>query len=125
MELYGGERKNKMPKTIFFKGWECSIVQQHYQDGKRLAIQLVSARTIKHEHLYKGDSIATATVNVPQLDLLPNQTLIKDYAENEGMFEALFRAGIISPPLDSIDIGFIKVLLCEFKQAAADEYAPE
>ena len=39
--------------------------------------------------------LATATVNMPQADLAPNEVIIKDYSENAGMLTALIELNII------------------------------
>ena len=57
-----------------------------------------------------GELVAKATVCMSGYDLLPtNQrhVFIKDYSENEGMFEALQRAGVIDEELRSLDAGWV------------------
>lgn len=53
----------------------------------RLALRLVDPDT--------GEPIATATVNLPDEPLAPNEIAVKDYSENEGMTQTLALGGII------------------------------
>ena len=71
---------------VRFKEWDCFVVFEKYSTGNH-AIQLIDADD--------GTPVATASVNVPELDLEPNEVVIKDYSENEGVYEALLQAGIV------------------------------
>lgn len=76
--------------TFEFKG---EVLTPHfctYTDGS-VAIQLFD------EH---GDTYMVATVNIAEhmgMVLPSNMVTIKDYSENEGIFEALSKAGLVSP----------------------------
>jgi hypothetical protein len=51
-----------------------------------------------------GEPIARATINVDHSHKLHNdEVVIKDYSENEGMYDTLFLAGIIVPTNLSIN----------------------
>jgi hypothetical protein len=55
-----------------------------------------------------GEQEAKVTVNMVAYGQKPrndNHVFIKDYAENEGMFTALHKAGVISAPLKTLDAG--------------------
>lgn len=69
---------------VNFRGAECSLEFLTYRNGQT-AIQLWS----------KGEPYAMATISDKDLELEPNQVLIKDYAENTGMVDALENAGIV------------------------------
>ena len=96
---YGKEiNLNELPesqngkKLVRFKEWVCEMQFGKYPNG-RTAIELVDYKTY--------EPIATATVNVPGIPLKENEIIIKNYSENQGMFQALFNAGIVK--LNRID----------------------
>lgn len=71
-----------------FNGYDCSVKLNRYANNRA---QL---------HLYDkedGCPVAVATINVPNEDILPGEVIVKNYSENEGMYEALLEAKIISP----------------------------
>ena len=72
---------------IRFQEWDC-IVRTGLYENSRLAITLEDAND--------GDLVATATTNIPERALEENSVFIKEYSENEGMFEVLHKAGIIT-----------------------------
>ena len=80
-------------KLVRFKEWICELQFGKYHGNHRTAIELICHKT--------GELIATATVNVPEIPLKENEVIIKDYSENQGMFQALFNAGIVK--LNRID----------------------
>lgn len=80
-------------KLVRFKEWVCELQFGKYHGNHRTAIELVCHKT--------GEPIATATVNVPNISLKENEVIIKDYSENQGMFQALFNAGVVK--LNRID----------------------
>ena len=76
-----------MANIVNFGTYKCIPKFYHYMESDRIAIRLVDFET--------GEPIATATTNMPELVVLPNNIIIKDYAENEGMYKALLEAGIV------------------------------
>lgn len=83
-----------------FKQWLCAIDKRTYANG-RVALQLIDAED--------GCPIATATVNLPDEQVAPDETFIKDYSENAGMLEALLKAGIIERTGVTARTGFVTV----------------
>jgi hypothetical protein len=94
-----------------FREWLCEIRKSTYYNG-RTALTLVDSKT--------GDSIAYATVNLPDEFLEPNQVFIKDYSENRGMLEALEKAGIVKATGEIVRSGYAEVpkatLLVDFEK---------
>lgn len=80
-------------KLVRFKEWVCEMQFGRYHGNDRIAIELVCHNS--------GEPIATATVNVPGIELKENEIIIKDYSENQGIFQALFNAGVVK--LNRID----------------------
>lgn len=56
----------------------------------------------------QGQPIATATTNLPEEPLAPNEVFIKSWSENQGMCEALEALGIIGPTVDHVRTGFVQ-----------------
>ena len=90
--------------NIKFHDWDCIVVRGKYPNG-RPAIQLFDSTT--------NEPIATATVNVPHVPLKANQVIIKDYSENEGIYECLKKAGVISPWFAKAQVGYEVCPICE------------
>ena len=78
-----------------FLNYECKVELHRYQQTDRIAIILTSAVTNEEDGLFEGEQIATATVNMPEIEVGENQVLIKDYSENVGMVKALQKAGLV------------------------------
>ena len=86
---------------VKFKEWECDVMFSLY-NNMRLSIRLLDTKV--------GDLIATATVNLPHCELGEYQVFIKEYSENEGMTDALIKAGIILPEMqNSVNTGHVSV----------------
>ena len=77
-----------------FNGQRCRVDILRYRVNDRLAIRLIDA------HNYAP--VATATVNIPTVELMPKHVAIKDHDENEGVLLALIRAGIVGHPVMEI-----------------------
>ena len=98
--------------NVKFNKWVCAVKLGQY-NNKRLAIQLVSAVEDIKEGIYMGEPIATATVNMPDIAINNNQIIIKSYSENEGMVNALQKAGYISENVQQVNIGFVDIHIAE------------
>jgi hypothetical protein len=92
---------------VRFKDWDCLVVKRWYQNNHRRALVLVDKEN--------GSPIATASVNLPDIMVPPEHVLIKSYSENEGMYEALLKADIIEPSIQTIPTGYVDVYLCKLK----------
>jgi len=110
---YGvGQRTNRGDfMKVNFNGKDYGLQFQEYGNG-RPAIVLVGRR---------GETAAVATVNVPDVQLLPNQVLIKDYSENEGMLAALEKAGIVKTTGVSVGGGHVSMPVCELLVSAPEK----
>ncbi len=89
--------------TIEFAGCNCHLRFDQYQKGNAIAIRLESDDCMP---------IATATVNIPEFPLQEGQCLIKDYAENEGILQALVEAGVVQP-VGTVPAGRARATLCK------------
>lgn len=89
-----------MNNVIRWAGCECVVQRHRYGNGRR-AIRLVDAND--------GVPMATATVNLPCVELAPDEALIKDYGTNEGVLDALVTAGLVKPAGHVVKVGFVEV----------------
>jgi hypothetical protein len=71
---------------VKFKEWDCDVVLKRY-DNDRIALLLTDVED--------GSPVAKATTNIPEVPLGAYDVIIKDYMENEGMKDALVKAGIV------------------------------
>jgi hypothetical protein len=101
---------------IEFKQWECIIEKSHYTNG-RTALILFNANEEKEggHIIYPPGTmqIAVATVNLPDVDLAPDEVIIKNWSENEGMLETLHNEDIIGPVLRIVKTGFVEAYVCQ------------
>ena len=56
-----------------------------------------------------GEEEAIATINLPNIELKKDEVIIKDYSENEGMYESMLKLGYISPEIHQVRTGFVTV----------------
>jgi hypothetical protein len=88
---------------VKFKTWNCNLTWSVYRN-KQPALQLVDA--------YTDEPIATASVSL-DVPLEPDEILIKDWSENEGMLLSLEQAGIIEDTGKRIPSGFVQAAVCK------------
>jgi len=79
----------------------CEVYFSKYQNNDRVAIQLVDKET--------GEPYATASVNLPNQDLEPDEVAIKDYSEGEGMLNDLVEAGIVEDTGKAVGSGYVMI----------------
>lgn len=92
-----------------FQSWNCNVVLNRYKDGSP-AISLFDGN---------GFPVARATVNVPEASLAPDELVIKDYAENAGMLDALIEASIVTPAGRTVPVGRFEVgHVCRLAESA-------
>ena len=104
-------------ERVKFRHWLCDVAVGKYPNG-RMALVLTDAAN--------GEDVAVATVNVPDVSLGPREVLIKNYSENEGMLDALEKAGWVKPTGDYVASGFALIPKAVFlgrtrEQEAFDE----
>lgn len=91
-------------KTVKFLGQECKVEMSRYKDeNQRDAILLICPN---------GELMAVATVNIPEAMLQDGEVWIKNWSENEGIYEALMAAGIIGEAVGSYPAGHARALRC-------------
>ena len=90
-------------KKVNLHGQELTCIKREYNNG-RIALQLVEE---------DGYPYCSASVNLPDEDMLPQEVAIKNYSECKGVLPALIKAGIVSEQIRSIRSGFIDIPVCE------------
>ncbi|MFB2836595.1 hypothetical protein [Floridanema evergladense] len=90
--------------TVNFIDYECQVKVSRYADGLTPCLRLVDS---------EGIPVATATVNVSNLQLAPDCVVIKNYSENEGILEALIAAEILHPTGQTVPVGHCIGHICQ------------
>lgn len=90
---------------VEFAGFKCLVQVEKYQSGYK-AIRLIDGED--------GQSVVIATVNLEELD--SDEVAIKDYSENEGVYDALLNAGVIHPKHRELKSGFISAPICRLTE---------
>lgn len=85
-----------------------TLYQSKYQSNGETALFL---RSVKGPYM-------TITVNLPDVDLDDDEVSIKNYSENEGVFEWLVDEGIVSEPIRYEHQGHVKVPICRLLEKA-------
>lgn len=89
-------------KQVKFMNFNCNVVRNAYPNG-RIALQLIDTED--------GTPVATASVNLPDVNINDDEIFIKSYSENEGMMDMLLKEGIIGETLATANAGFATATL--------------
>lgn len=79
--------------------WDCYIKREQYKSCG-LALELISADDDEH--------ILMATTCVLGVLLGPEEVVIKNYSENEGILDILISSGIVCPTSMIVQTGFVQ-----------------
>jgi hypothetical protein len=90
---------------VGFGGYICDIQVERYATRNQ-AVRLLDVED--------GMPVAVATLNVDGLDL--DEVAIKNYSENEGMYETLLENGIIHPKHRELSTGYVTVPVCRLTE---------
>lgn len=82
------------------------IVEKTYSNPSNLCLEI-------HDFTM-GHALLIATTNVAGHTCPPGHVLIKNWSENEGVYEALLAAGVIGPVKKHIGTGFVTAYECEY-----------
>ena len=93
-----------MNKRVTFQGFECEVHKITYNNG-RVGLQL--------NDIIDGCPIATATINMPEIELAPDEVIIKDYSDNTGMTEVLVQGGVIELTNRKAMTGYVYAPICK------------
>ena len=95
-------------KRVKYKEWDCWLQQDLYHYGERIALHLVDAQD--------GEPVSTCTVNVPELELAPDEICIKNYSENKGMLNFLIKEGVVEDTGRTERSGYVEINICRLKE---------
>jgi hypothetical protein len=68
-----------------------------------------------------GEPFMTATVVIDRFVPI-DRAIIKDYSENEGILQALIKAGIVTHVIEHIPCNFVTVQLVQLSEQFVQEY---
>lgn len=88
-----------------YSEYDVVFVWRKYHNGRR-RLDLIDAKD--------GTPVMTPTVNVSEVQLSKNETIIKDYSENEGVLKFLQMNGIVGPVKREIGVGFVSCPIVDF-----------
>lgn len=105
--LYPGSTEEDLPsyQQLQFSHWLCDLHVSSYSTTNCIALELFAAVDDEETDTVEGEPVAMATINLIEIPLEPGQVIIKDYSENEGMYDALYKAGVVGPAVRRIDVG--------------------
>lgn len=99
---------------VKFKNWNCIIEWSIYSQNNNIAIKLLDEKT--------KELVAVATTNTSEETPLPG-VQIKDYSENEGMWQALVNASVIEDEvIRTIASGYVEVKVAKLTEAAQKDF---
>jgi hypothetical protein len=87
--------------NVHFQKWDCTVSVQKARNGNTV-LQLFD----------EEGPVATATVQLNNIRLPRDMAYIKDYSENEGMLDALIKAGIVLSIVAWRPVGYARAALC-------------
>lgn len=87
------------------KDYECFFNFRKYAQGGRVRLELADVRD--------GYPYATVTTNLPEEKLEEGEIIVKNYSENEGIYEQLLAQGIVGPTIRFASGGFPGLVVCK------------
>ena len=82
---------------------ECNIQSRKYNSG-RLFMTLNS--------ILDNSQVARITLDIDDVPVIDNMIILKDYNENEGVYDALLKAGVIEQSERKVSVGNNYGLIC-------------
>lgn len=82
------------------------LQQSEYYNGKSIHLSVYDANS--------GEQLCVATVNVVNHQPDPGCVFIKNWSENEGVYESLFKAGVVGPIIRRVKTGFVEAYECKY-----------
>lgn len=86
---------------------------RHYSNG-RLAVEYeMFAEDEPFKSMGMMEPACIATLNLPDEDLEADEVIIKDYSENQGIYDCMLKAGHIGSASRYVRSGFITAPVCK------------
>jgi len=90
---------------VTFQGIECCVyISTYVQSIGRTAMYLVDN--------LDGCPMGRVTMNIPDIELEADEVIVKNYAENEGMLEAILKVNLVQKPHRYVSNGYVDVPVC-------------
>lgn len=96
-----------------FQDYNCNIIMERYQKGS-LSLRLVDT--------VDQCPVCRATSNLIDVAPKPNEVLIKNYAENHGVLQALVDSGLASDTGKTVDTGHAQLNICHISSLLAQQW---
>ena len=98
---------------VMWHGWTCEVVFNRYANGDRLAISLVgSEERTGDDPPFPGESVMRVTTNATEVELAPDEVLVKTWSENDGILEVMEEAGILQYTGRDVALGYAIASVC-------------
>jgi hypothetical protein len=97
--------------NVKFLGIDCTVIKDKYSNNGRIALELVAAKDT--QDMCKGEPMCMASINLPEVALAPDEVIIKDYSENEGILKLLLRAKVVKCTGRLAQTGFVTAPVCK------------
>jgi hypothetical protein len=94
-------------QKFIYKDWGVYLSWNRYTN-KRLRLALLDVED--------DCPVAIATVNIPEEDLAPNEIIVKNYSENEGMLQFLQKNGIVRGVKRHVSSGWVSCPVVELSE---------
>lgn len=99
---------------VKYKKWNCIVQWSLYYANNNIAIQLIDEKT--------KELISVATANTGH-ENIESTVQIKDYSENEGIWQALVNAGVIEDKvIRTIASDYVEVKVAKLTEAAQKDF---
>ena len=85
------------------------VVEKTYACPSNLCLEI---------HSTDGAPLCIATTNIAGYVCDYGNVLIKNWSENEGVYEALFKAGVVGPIIRHVPTGFVTAYECKYMKGS-------
>lgn len=93
-------------QSKYIDGVEASIREDRYLHNDSVRLTLFDANA--------DELLCVATVMIMGYNPAPGCVFIKNWSENEGVYEALFSAGVVGPIIRKIPAGYTEAYECKY-----------
>jgi hypothetical protein len=94
-----------MTIMVMFRGKAYAVRQARFAEAWRPCVILIGDEDDPADYL-------KVSLNIPEVDLNENETIVKNYSENDGVLDTLIGAGILAPTGRTVDGGFTAHPIC-------------
>jgi hypothetical protein len=114
------------PRKVNLNGMEMTVRWHEYNNGRKAIELLCPCDPEEREYYPDGlERWTTASVNLVDVEIGPNQVAIKNYSENAGVLKALQAAGIVGAPTFYASTNFVNIPVCPIIEYDAEQAADD